>query len=818
MECLLFNFGGIIMVKVSVIMPVYNCEDFLKGSVESILNQTLADLELICVDDGSTDDSLNILLDYAKKDSRVRVFACNHRGGGDARNFALKYVSGEYLYFMDADDLLEFNAFEEFYSISNSKKLDFLIFKAKKYDVVKQILFESNYYNMDLLSNFVKGRIFNFKEIGNLIFDINVTPWCKFYNTKFVLDSNAQFKSASKFHDNQFFWNIIFQAKRIYFLDKFYYVQNIHPKSLIESCGKNHADIIDVINGIIDIFKKFNQFEKFKSMLFNRKINAFVRRYEEISLEYKEFFFIKMKKDFKKIGHGDFRNNLSPVFQYVFDSVLISKDYNDFDVLKKYFYIIYNNSLNIDYVKNWFYGLNENHKMFSLNYIKNDFPEEFYNLVSDYQFKVSVIIPVYNAEKYLENVFNSLLNQSIGFENLQIIFVDNASSDNSSQFIKKYSDSHNNVISIFLNENNKYGGCSYNMGIKYAIADYLMFLNQEDVLSDNACELLYDEISSDDLGLVSGIHRNGNEVPTSISKDTIINHWENLDVCNKKINDFEIDLNFEFKLDSIYECPEVLTYINMDNKIFKKSIIINNNIYFLEDLPSEDFFMFNLFLNVRGIKFINNVIILNNGNQKDLVQHHFSKTSIMNRISSWYMMFSLCDNKDKLKIFIHYFLVSKLKNILLESIFENNFSTKNILDILFYSKLLFELCDGFISDKLLVFEDIADGNFKKVLKCIHGENTPNLSDIKCIITGDNSIKNCENLAEDWVNQFDIIKPDLFIYDETSNYTLILDYCVKHNIATYQVNNFNCYPTLESILDSLNFKYIPNLKQITFFIT
>lgn len=95
------------MTKVSVIMPVYNCENFLKDSIESILNQTLSDLELICVDDGSSDNSLKILKDYERRDSRVKVFALDHRGGGDARNFALNHICGEYLYFMDADDILD---------------------------------------------------------------------------------------------------------------------------------------------------------------------------------------------------------------------------------------------------------------------------------------------------------------------------------------------------------------------------------------------------------------------------------------------------------------------------------------------------------------------------------------------------------------------------------------------------------------------------------------------------------------------------------------------------------------------------------------
>ena len=251
------------MTKVSVIMPVYNCENFLKDSIESILNQTLSDLELICVDDGSSDNSLKILKDYERRDSRVKVFALNHLGGGDARNFALKKVCGEYLYFMDADDVLSTNAFEDFYSISKDYNLDFLMFKAKKYDVNEKKLFEHYYYNMAPLSNF-KDKVFNFKDLDNLIFNINVTPWCKFYNTEFVINSGAKFRSQSKFHDNQFFWDIIFQAERIYFLDEFYYTQNVHSKSLIESAGEAHCDVIDVHNNIFELFKKHGQFDKFK--------------------------------------------------------------------------------------------------------------------------------------------------------------------------------------------------------------------------------------------------------------------------------------------------------------------------------------------------------------------------------------------------------------------------------------------------------------------------------------------------------------------------------------------------------------------------
>ena len=93
--------------KVSVIVPVYNAERYLKQCVESILAQTLKNVEIIFVDDGSTDGSLEILKDYQAKDYRIRVISQENTGGGAARNRGMKEASGEYLCFLDADDYFE---------------------------------------------------------------------------------------------------------------------------------------------------------------------------------------------------------------------------------------------------------------------------------------------------------------------------------------------------------------------------------------------------------------------------------------------------------------------------------------------------------------------------------------------------------------------------------------------------------------------------------------------------------------------------------------------------------------------------------------
>lgn len=206
------------MVKISVVMPVYNAEQFLKESVNSILNQTFGDLELICVDDGSSDNSLDILNEFKNNDNRVRIFSLDHQGGGNARNYGLTQIKGKYLYCMDADDTIKSDAFETFYQIAEEKDLDFLVFKATHHNVEKDEYYETDYHNMTRISELVHDNVFNYKDLGDVLFDFNVSPWCKFYNAKFIKKTKAEFRENSKFHDNQFFlgYNISSRANLFY--------------------------------------------------------------------------------------------------------------------------------------------------------------------------------------------------------------------------------------------------------------------------------------------------------------------------------------------------------------------------------------------------------------------------------------------------------------------------------------------------------------------------------------------------------------------------------------------------------------------------
>ena len=124
--------------KVSVILPVYNVSDYLRQCMDSIVGQTLKDIEIICVDDGSTDDSLAILKEYEAKDQRVKVIQQANAGAGAARNKGLEIATGEYLSFLDSDDFVDVNMYEQLYLKAKAKDIDVVycncnIYKDKKY-------------------------------------------------------------------------------------------------------------------------------------------------------------------------------------------------------------------------------------------------------------------------------------------------------------------------------------------------------------------------------------------------------------------------------------------------------------------------------------------------------------------------------------------------------------------------------------------------------------------------------------------------------------------------------------------------------------
>lgn len=204
-------------------------------------------------------------------------------------------------------------------------------------------------------------------------------------------------------------------------------------------------------------------------------------------------------------------------------------------------------------------------------------------------YKISIILPVYNVEKYIEIGFNSILNQTIGFENLEVIFVDDCSTDDSAKIIQSFSNKYDNVKYYCLDENSGAAGKPRNFGIEKSQSEYIMFLDPDDVFFDDACEKLYNFIIGEDLDIVSGgyVEVNGEK--------EIKNDWGLINLDDGKI-----------RLNSINENYNLLRFpASVWSKIFKKSLIIDNNIKFPVGVPAQDlYFVSHYLLKAKGILFV----------------------------------------------------------------------------------------------------------------------------------------------------------------------------------------------------------------------
>ena len=324
------------MIKVSVVIPVYNVEDYLEDCLNSIINQTLGDIEIICINDGSTDDSLQILENYARNDDRIIVVSQENQGHAVATNVGIQMSKGEYLYLMDSDDIVKLNTLEDTYFLCKSKNLDFVIFKALNYYELENKFYESEMYSMQSLFKSVGNTVFTYKDIPDeVLFKMTVTPWSKLYNRKFVLDCGAKFPEGLIFDDNVFFWQVLFNAKRIYFHNEFLFTRRWYSSSSTTSGDQRYLDSIEIVNLIGEEFRKHGEFEHHKLKLYNEKIHMAEFRYRHIKKEFKELFFDAWKTDLIEVFKDeklfeDFFKNLKEEYKNLLAKILLSKNHEDF--------------------------------------------------------------------------------------------------------------------------------------------------------------------------------------------------------------------------------------------------------------------------------------------------------------------------------------------------------------------------------------------------------------------------------------------------------------------------------------------------------
>ena len=191
-------------IKVSVVMPIYNAFDYIRPALDSIITQTLTDIELICVDDGSTDRSLHVLTEYQQRDERVRIITENNAGPSLARNKGLLRARGEFVIFMDADDFCEPTMLEKLYNLAVNENLDVAITKYDIYNDMKA-RFEPS-ISSDHGELFDGGKILSPSEYPDQIFQCTTGyVWNKLYRHSFLKEKGLVFDTELKVFEDVYF-------------------------------------------------------------------------------------------------------------------------------------------------------------------------------------------------------------------------------------------------------------------------------------------------------------------------------------------------------------------------------------------------------------------------------------------------------------------------------------------------------------------------------------------------------------------------------------------------------------------------------------
>ena len=250
--------------KISVIVPVYNVEKWLNMCIDSILAQSYKNLEIILVNDGSTDKSKDICDSYSKKDNRVRVLNIKNSGQSVARNIGLKEAKGDYILFIDSDDYISDKAIiEKFINILDSNNYDFIYtsycrFEDGNEEKITEIL------PINLTNDEIKN-----KEGKDILVDLlnknsfHHAPYLKVCRKEFILNNKLFFREGYYHEDAEWTFKVFYYAKKIFIYDKSWYMRRMRENSTITSRNesaicKKLCDRLIIADDLIKFFEKEN--------------------------------------------------------------------------------------------------------------------------------------------------------------------------------------------------------------------------------------------------------------------------------------------------------------------------------------------------------------------------------------------------------------------------------------------------------------------------------------------------------------------------------------------------------------------------------
>lgn len=292
------------MPKVSIIVPIYNIEKYLRECLDSLVSQTLKEIEIICVNDGSTDSSSKIINEYASKDNRIKVIDKANSGYGDSVNRGIELAQGEYIGIIESDDIAGIEMFYDLYAIAKEKELE----------VVRSLFYyyypEKNKKTVLQIDKNILNRVIEpLKEFETFFIQPNI--WSSIYKTSFLRKNNIKFNPTpgASYQDTSFNFIILSMAKNIFIKNKAYVLYRQHEDSSVNNANKVFC-IYDEHKYITNYIEKESSCTQEKRKLLYElknkiKFTGYLWNYIRLEGENKQKFLTLFKEELKT----DIKNN-----------------------------------------------------------------------------------------------------------------------------------------------------------------------------------------------------------------------------------------------------------------------------------------------------------------------------------------------------------------------------------------------------------------------------------------------------------------------------------------------------------------------------
>ena len=453
-------------VVVSVIMPVFNAQDTLEESLNSVLSQTLKNIELICVDDGSTDRSTEILKKIADKDERVVIITQSNKGSGIARNAGMEAAKGEYICFLDSDD---------YYPYGDTLEVLYRTAKENNVNICGGSFSELKDGKLETKWNGLKDK-YRFEHDGltfykNYQFDYGYQRFL--YNREFLKVNDILFPDYRRFQDPPFFVKAMIAADKFYAMRRVSYVYRVGGFNRVIWTEEK---LLHMLTGLTDLLRMSSkhQLKELHNQTITRTITTFLTLLSENS-------------SFVNALKGKLRD-----FVFVINKNLL--DENIANEISFHRLLLLAGMSLTDFLQGQ--KKEEEHKCFGvISSLRSCCKSRDGKLDAPL---VTIVIPIYNVEKYIADCLSTVIDQT--YNNLEILCIDDGSEDDSVKIVSEYKKADDRIV-ILHKEN---GGLSSarNFGIEHASGKYIVFLDSDDYYEQNAVKRMVEAAESNCADLV----------------------------------------------------------------------------------------------------------------------------------------------------------------------------------------------------------------------------------------------------------------------------------------------------------------------------